>query len=127
MFGRNENNDKALQKSVTQKLQRASSQAGLSATVQNSSVTLTGKLHFENQRSPIVKAMRSVAGIRSVIDQMVSPPKIRPMHAQNNYRPAVEAVETPDDTAAAEPLAIFDPEAASPTPEISEPPAGSLN
>jgi hypothetical protein len=123
MFGRNDNNDKALQKSVTQRLQRASSQAGLSATVQNGSVTLTGKLHFENQRSPIVKAMRSVAGIRSVIDQMVSPPKIRPMHAQNNYRPPAETV----DSAAAEPLAIFDPDAASPAPEISEPPAGSLN
>jgi hypothetical protein len=126
MFGRNDNNDKALQKSVTQRLLRASSQAGLSATVQNSSVTLTGKLHFENQRSPIVKAMRSVAGIRSVIDQMVSPPKIRPMHAQNNYRPPAETVVTPD-AAAAEPLAIFDPDAASPTPEISDPPAESLN
>ena len=70
MIGRNENNDKALQKSVTQRLQRASSQTGLSASVQNGSVTLTGKLHYENQRSPIVKAMRSVAGIRNVIDQM---------------------------------------------------------
>ncbi len=127
MFGRNDNNDKALQKSVTQRLLRASSQAGLSATVQNGSVTLTGKLHFENQRTPIVKAMRSVAGIRSVIDQMVSPPKTRPMHAQNNYRPPAETVETPDDAVAAEPLAIFDPDAASPAPEISDPPAESLN
>jgi hypothetical protein len=127
MFGRNDNNDKALQKSVTQKLQRANSQAGLSAAVQNGTVTLTGKLHFENQRSPIVKAMRSVAGIRSVIDQMVSPPKTRPMHAQNNYRPPTPTVETPDDAAAAEPLAIFDPDASSSTSEISDPPAESLN
>lgn len=127
MFGRNDNNDKALQKSVTQRLLRASSQAGLSATVQGGSVTLTGKLHFENQRSPIVKAMRSVAGIRNVIDQMVSPPKIRPMHAQNNYRPPTPDAATMDAAAVAEPLAIFDPDAVSPAPEISEPPAESLN
>ncbi|HEX3601150.1 MAG TPA: BON domain-containing protein [Lacipirellulaceae bacterium] len=127
MIGRNENNDKALQKSVTQRLQRASSQAGLSATVQNGSVTLTGKLHFENQRSPIVKAMRSVAGIRSVIDQMVSPPKVRPMHQQNNYRPPAATVSDPDVAVAAEPLAIFDPDAQSLAPEISDPPAESLN
>jgi hypothetical protein len=89
MYGRNENNDKALQKTVTQRLQRASSQAGLSASVQNGSVTLTGKLHFENQRQPIVKAMRGIAGVRNVIDQLVSPPKVRPMHPQQNtHRPS---------------------------------------
>ncbi len=125
MIGRNENNDKALQKSVTQRLQRASSQTGLSASVQNGSVTLTGKLHYENQRSPIVKAMRSVAGIRNVIDQMQSPPKMRPMQQQNNYRPPAVTVSDPDVAAAAEPLAIFDPDAQS--PEISDPPAESLN
>jgi hypothetical protein len=125
MIGRNDNNDKALQKSVTQRLQRASSQAGLAATVQNGSVTLTGKLHFENQRTPIVKAMRSVAGIRSVVDQMVSPPKIRPMHAQNNYRPPTPDAAKPD--SAAESLTIFDPDGASPAPEIADPPAESLN
>jgi hypothetical protein len=111
MFGRNENNDKALQKTVTQRLQRASSQAGLSASVQNGSVTLTGKLHFENQRTPIVKAMRSVAGVRSVIDQLVSPPKVRPMHPQQNaHRPPApaeaaspDAVEQAADNVAPEP------------------------
>jgi hypothetical protein len=125
MFGRNENNDKALQKSVTQKLLRASSQAGLSASVQNGSVTLTGKLHFENQRSPIVKAMRSVAGIRGVIDQMVSPPKVRPQHQENNYRPPVAPVAADD---AATPLAVIsEPDNVLPTPDAGELPGDRLN
>lgn len=80
MFGRNEVSDKALLKSVTTKLQRTgmSSQSRLAATVQRGAVTLTGKLQYENQRRPIVKAIQAVAGVRQVIDQLQSPPKRNP-------------------------------------------------
>jgi hypothetical protein len=126
MFGGNDNTDKALQKAVTRRLQRASSQSGLAATVQNGSVTITGKLAYENQRLPVVKAMRSVAGIRNVIDQMQAPPKTRPQHQENSYRPPAAPVATPDVVVA--PLAaISEGEAALPTPELSGPPSESLN
>lgn len=121
MFGRNDNNDKALQKTVTQRLQRASSQAGLTAFVQNGSVTLTGKLHFENQRQPIVKAMRGIAGIRNVIDQLVSPPKVRPGQPQQNaYRPPAP-VETVSPDAVDPTVENTAPELPLPAGEIGEP------
>ena len=36
----------------------------------NGSVTLTGKLKFENQRIPLMRALRGVAGVRNVLDQL---------------------------------------------------------
>lgn len=80
MFGGNDTSDKALQKSVTRRMERsgAGSQSGLRATVQRGTVTLTGKLKYENQRIPLMKAVRGISGVRSIIDQLQSPPKVKP-------------------------------------------------
>ena len=80
MFGGNDVSDKALLKSVNRRLDRTGtgSQTRLTATVQRGTVTITGKLQYDNQRVPIMKAIRSVAGVRNVVDQLLSPPKVRP-------------------------------------------------
>jgi len=72
MFGRNQVADKDLLKSVNQKLSRTGtgSQSRVTATVQQGTVTLTGTLQYAIQRSPIVKAVARVAGVRSVVDQL---------------------------------------------------------
>ena len=80
MFGKNEVTDKELLKTVNRRLDRTGtgSQSRITALVQRGNVTLTGKLQYENQRLPIVKAVQSVAGVRQVIDQLKSPPKVKP-------------------------------------------------
>ena len=42
------------------------------------SVTLSGNLKYENQRIPLLKALRGVAGVRNVLDQLKAPPKQTP-------------------------------------------------
>jgi osmotically-inducible protein OsmY len=88
MVGGNNTTDKALQKSVTRRLERsgAGSRSGLTATVRGGNVTLSGKLKYENQRIPIVKAIRGVSGVRQVIDQLQSPPKMKPPTPQHGSR-----------------------------------------
>ena len=80
MIGRNDIPDKALLKTVNQRLDRTGtgSQSKVTATVQRGIVTLVGKLQYENQRTPIMKAIRNIAGVRQVIDQLQSPPKRNP-------------------------------------------------
>lgn len=78
MFGANANTDKALQKLVDRKLQRSSGIAGLRAMVTNGSVTLMGTLKYENERMPLMKALRGVAGVRNIVDQLKLTPKVRP-------------------------------------------------
>jgi len=80
MFGGNDTSDKALLKSVTRRMERsgAGAQSGLRAAVQRGTVTLTGKLKYENQRIPLMKAVRGVSGVRNIIDQLQSPPKVKP-------------------------------------------------
>ena len=65
MFGRNEVPDRTLLKTVNRRLDRTGtgSQSKVTAAVQRGMVTLTGKLQYENQRNPIVKAVKSVAGV----------------------------------------------------------------
>jgi len=75
MFGKDAMSDKELQKQVNRRLQRSGSQAGLNITVQSGTVTVTGKLRAESQRLTIVKALKSVNGVRQVIAQLQSPPK----------------------------------------------------
>ena len=72
MFGRNQVSDKDLLKSVNQRLTRTgtASQSKVNVSVQQGTVTLTGSLQHAIQRSPIVKAVTRVAGVRRVIDQM---------------------------------------------------------
>ena len=70
MLGRNQISDKDLAKTVNQKLSRAgaSSQSRIAATILQGTVTLTGNLQYAGQRSPIVKSVSSVAGVRRVVD-----------------------------------------------------------
>jgi osmotically-inducible protein OsmY len=82
MFGGDATSDKTLMKSVTRRLQRTGSQSRVTAAVQGGTVTLTGKLQYENQRIPIMKVVRGVSGVRNVIDQLQSPPKISPHSPQ---------------------------------------------
>ncbi len=80
MFGTNEVPDQALLKTVNRRLVRTGtgSQSKVTAAVQRGTVTLSGKLQYENQRNSIVKAIKSVSGVRQVIDQLQSPPKRNP-------------------------------------------------
>jgi osmotically-inducible protein OsmY len=76
MFGGNDNSDKALQKQVDRRLQRSGGGGpGIKAVVMRGSVTLTGKLKYESQRMPLLKALRGVAGVRGVLDQLQVPAK----------------------------------------------------
>jgi len=78
MFGGNANSDKALQRLVDRRLQRSGGGSGMKAVVMGGSVTLSGNLKYESQRMPILKALRGVAGVRSVFDQLKAPPKLKP-------------------------------------------------
>ena len=79
MFGGgNANADKALQKMVDRKMQRSGGVSGMRAVVMSGSVTLSGNLKYESQRIPLLKALRGVAGVRSVLDQLKAPPKKMP-------------------------------------------------
>ncbi len=72
MLRSNEVPDKSLLQTVNRRLSRTGtgSQTRLTASVQRGTVTLAGTLQFERQRSPIVKAVGNVAGVRNVIDQL---------------------------------------------------------
>jgi hypothetical protein len=89
MFGGNNESDKSLLKSVNRRLERTGTQSRLSATVQRGTVTLRGKLRFENQRMTIVKAINGVSGVRNVVDQLVGPPKMRPSPTRHESAPPV--------------------------------------
>ena len=80
MFGGTDISDKALMKSVSRRLERTGtgSQSRVTAAVQRGTVTLSGKLQYENLRIPIMRAVRGVSGVRQVIDQLQSPPKLKP-------------------------------------------------
>jgi osmotically-inducible protein OsmY len=94
MFGKNPAADKALQKLVDRRLQQSGgSQLGLKAVVVNGAVTITGKLKFDNQRIPLMKSMRGVPGVKNLVDQVQSPPKVVPKRSEQNVAP------TPSSTA----------------------------
>ena len=94
MFGKNPAADKALQKLVDRRLQQSGgSQLGLKAVVVNGAVTITGKLKFDNQRIPLMKSMRGVPGVKNLVDQVQSPPKVVPK------RPEQSGAPTPSSTA----------------------------
>jgi osmotically-inducible protein OsmY len=79
MFGGSDNSDKALQKLVDRRLQRSGGGvSGMKAVVMRGSVTLSGNLRYESQRIPLIKALRGVAGVRNVQDQLKAPPKKMP-------------------------------------------------
>lgn len=88
MFGQNQQSDKELQKTVSKRLERTGtgSQSKVSAIVRRGAVTLTGKLQYERQRSPILKAVQAIAGVRQIIDQLQTPPAKRPHEKPTEVR-----------------------------------------
>lgn len=76
MFGKNSVSDKELLKTVQRKLDRAGgSQSRVTANARGGTITLTGSIAYENLRTPLIKAVSSVAGVRQVIDQLTGPSK----------------------------------------------------
>jgi hypothetical protein len=76
MLDRNTTSDKELLKSVNRRLERSGmGRARVAATVQRGIVTISGLLQFENQRRPLTQAVRSIAGVRSIVDQLRLAPK----------------------------------------------------
>ena len=99
MFGKNQVSDKDLLKAVNQRLARTgtASQSKVNVSVQQGNVTLTGTLQHAIQRSPIVKAVSRVAGVRRVNDQMQHVAKKRLDAPQNVRLPeAALVVESPN-------------------------------
>jgi osmotically-inducible protein OsmY len=80
MFGKNQVSDRDLLKQINQRLARTgtASQSKVNVSVQQGNVTLTGTLQHAGQRSPIVKAVSRVTGIRRVVDQMTHTVKKAP-------------------------------------------------
>jgi osmotically-inducible protein OsmY len=63
-------------KRISQKVEQHISRAGLGShtkvkvTIRNGDVTLSGTLQYETQRRPVLHAVRSVEGVRRVVDQL---------------------------------------------------------
>jgi hypothetical protein len=96
MGGKNPAADKALQKLVDRRLQQSGgSQLGPKAVVVNGSVTLTGKLKYDNQRLPMMKAMRGVPGVKNLVDQVQGAPKHVPKRPEQAPQPAKSASPPP--------------------------------
>lgn len=106
MFGSNQTSDATLQKAVDQRLMRggAGSQSRITARVSQGNVTVSGNLQYEAQRSPLVKNIARVAGVRRVIDQLRVAPKVDQQSyarkpAAPSEQPAPAAVSLPEATA----------------------------
>jgi hypothetical protein len=105
MGGKNPAADKALQKLVDKRLQQSGgARLGLKAVVVNGSVTMTGKLKYDNQRIPLMKAMRGVPGVKNILDQVQGAPKHVPSRPEQYSKPQPVATEEP----AAEPRVVHE-------------------
>ena len=110
MGGKNPAADKALQKLVDKRLQQSGgAQLGLKAMVVNGCVTMTGKLKYDNQRIPLMKAMRGVPGVKNIQDQVQGAPKHVPTRQENQYKPTQPAV-TEESAEPEEPTELDQPE-----------------
>lgn len=85
MFGKNQISDRDLLKAINQRLARTGtgSSSKVNVSVQQGTVTLTGTLQHAIQRSPILKAISRVTGVRRVNDQMQHVAKKRLDGGQN--------------------------------------------
>lgn len=90
MFGRKEVSDSELSKTVNSRLARTGTGSRVTAVVNRGVVTLTGKLQYAAQRTPIMNTASRVAGIRQVIDQMQLIPAKK--YAQPPAKPVVKTV-----------------------------------
>ncbi len=63
--------DKRIVQKVNQKLSRTgTTQCKVNVAVRNGCVTISGEIHYENQRRPIMNSARSVEGVRTIVDQL---------------------------------------------------------
>ena len=64
--------DKRVSQKVQQRLSRTGlgSQSKITVHIRNGDVTISGALQYETQRRPVVQAIRSVEGVRRVVDQL---------------------------------------------------------
>jgi hypothetical protein len=93
MGGKNPAADKALQKLVDKRLQQSGgARLGLKAIVVNGCVTMTGKLKYDNQRIPLMKAMRGVPGVKNILDQVQGAPKHVPARPEQYCKPSQAAL-----------------------------------
>ena len=94
MFGKNQISDRDLLKSINQRLARTGtgSSSKVNVSVQQGTVTLTGTLQHAIQRSPILKAIARVTGVRRVNDQMQHVAKKRLDAGQNVHIAGSSAV-----------------------------------
>ena len=111
MFGGSNATDKALLKLVTQKLSRGTgSSSRMTAMVQNGTVTINGKLQYDAQRSPLLKLVARIPGVRRVVDQLTLIPKTVYPTGPQPPRPTaaseVEAAPVAADEAVLEPPAL---------------------
>ena len=69
-FGRNQVSDKDLLKTVNQRISRTgtASQSNVRVSVQQGTVTLAGSLQYAIQRTPILRAIGNIPGVRRVVD-----------------------------------------------------------
>ncbi len=102
MFGRSGLDDKALLKSVQRRLERTGMRNKVTATMRSGTVTVSGQLQYEKQRIQIIGAVKGVSGVRQVIDQLKSPPKIKRHPAHDAYQHVAPQPEEAAIAAAAE-------------------------
>ena len=64
--------DKTILKKVNQRLTKTGlgSRCRVTATVRSGQVSLSGNIHYENQRRPALRAVGSVEGGKGVVDQL---------------------------------------------------------
>lgn len=75
MFRGSTSADNKILETVTRRLQRSSvSQLGLTASVNRGTVAITGLLQYEGQRNAIIKSIRTISGVRQVLDRLQIPP-----------------------------------------------------
>ncbi len=87
--GKNPAADRALQKLVDKRLQQSGGgQLGLKAVVVNGCVTMTGKLKYDNQRIPLIKAIRGVPGVKNLLDQVQGAPRHVPTRPEQYCKPS---------------------------------------
>ncbi|HTQ40902.1 MAG TPA: BON domain-containing protein [Pirellulales bacterium] len=126
MFGKKEVSDSELSRTVNSRLGRTGTGSRVTAVVNRGVVTLTGKLQYAAQRTPIMNAASRVAGIRQVIDQMqlipakkYSSPPPKPVVKPVRQIPTVGQVELIPIAEKADPILLVEqPKEVSP-PDVS--------
>lgn len=71
MMNKNQVPDKALLRSVLQKMMRKGiSGSRIASTVRSGDVTLAGTIDYEHERRSILTAVNNIPGVKRVIDQL---------------------------------------------------------